>query len=88
MQRVRIGLTGLAAVFLMVLLAAAFFGFVSKERAVRTDGSGKVVIVTPPPPGGNASDSEQPKEPLAELGVTPGGNPDQHASNSTADFRP
>ena len=32
MQRVRIGITGLAVVFLIVLLAAAIVGFHSKER--------------------------------------------------------
>jgi len=76
MQRVRIGLTGLAAVFLLVLLAAAFFGLISKETTVKTDSTGKVVTVAPPPPGGDAAASSQPKEPLAELGVTPGGAPE------------
>lgn len=82
MQRVRIGLTGLAAVFLLVLLAAAFFGLVSNEGAVKTDSTGNVVTVAPPSPGGNASQSSQPKEPLAELGVTPGGAPDTTRNDS------
>ncbi|HWL46602.1 MAG TPA: hypothetical protein VNQ31_02700 [Sphingomonadaceae bacterium] len=73
MQRVRIGLTGLAAVFLLVVLAAAFFGLVSNESAVKTDATGNVVAVAPTPPGGEASEASQPKEPLAELGVAPGG---------------
>jgi hypothetical protein len=51
MPRVRIGLTGLACVFLLVLIAAALFG---NQRVVR-----RVV----------------PEEPLAELGVAPGGAP-------------
>jgi hypothetical protein len=82
MQRVRIGLTGLAAVFLLVLLAAAFFGLVSNEGSVKTDSTGNVVTVAPPPPGGNASQSSQPKEPLAELGVTPGGAPEAIRNDS------
>jgi hypothetical protein len=51
MPRVRIGLTGLACVFLLVLIAAALFG---NQRVARH-------LV--------------PEEPLAELGVTPGGAP-------------
>lgn len=82
MQRVRIGLTGLAAVFLLVLLAAAFFGLVSNEGTVKTDSTGNVVTVTLPPPGGNASQASQPKEPLAELGVTPGGAPEAIRNDS------
>lgn len=73
MQRVRIGLTGLAAVFLLVLLAAAFFGLVSHESAVKTDSLGKVVEVNAAAVDENAQAASQPKEPLAELGVTPGG---------------
>jgi ABC-type Fe3+-hydroxamate transport system substrate-binding protein len=76
MQRVRIGLTGLAAVFLLVILAAAFFGLVSDESTVTTDATGNVVTVAPTPPGGNTSQPSAPKEPLAELGVTPGGSPE------------
>lgn len=72
MQRVRIGLTGLAAVFLLVLLAAAFFGLVTNENAVKTDSTGRVVEVNTAAVE-NAQDAPQPKEPLAELGVTPGG---------------
>ena len=38
MQRVRIGLTGLACVFLLVLLAAAFFGLANHEQTSRPAG--------------------------------------------------
>ena len=62
MQRVRIGITGLAVVFLVVLLAAAIVGFRAKERA----GENNSVA------GANASDAP-PADPLAELGVAPGG---------------
>ena len=71
MQRVRIGLMGLAVVFLLVLLAAAFFGMAS----------GGDEVTRPSAPGveaGNVAAAEadaeaNPKEPLAELGVAPGG---------------
>ena len=59
MPRVRIGLTGLACVFLLVLIAAALFG---NQRAVR-----RVV----------------PEEPLAELGVAPGGSSEQTNNSAT-----
>jgi len=70
MQRVRVGLTGLACVFLMVFLAAAFFGLARREpdappvtQAVAVNGADPVVV------------EQAPKEPLAELGVTPGNAP-------------
>ncbi|MFD1952364.1 hypothetical protein ACFSGX_16435 [Sphingomonas arantia] len=71
MQRVRIGLMGLAVVFLLVLLAAAFFGMASGGDEVTRPGA-------PGVEAGNvaaaAADAEaNPKEPLAELGVAPGG---------------
>lgn len=71
MQRVRIGLTGLACVFLLVLLAAAFFGIARHEADLNA----------PPPASTPASDAsaanEAPKDPLAELGVAPGNIPDE-----------
>lgn len=63
MQRVRIGITGLAVVFLVVLLAAAIVGFRAKERAGDTNSA----------IAGNGSDAP-PADPLAELGVAPGGS--------------
>ncbi len=70
MHRVRIGMTGLAVVFLMVLLAAALLGMLRRESAQRgaqvADGQGA---------GLNGAAAETPKEPLAELGVAPGTGP-------------
>ena len=62
MQRVQIGITGLAVVFLIVLLAAAVVGF-------RSDNSASSNIAAD---AANSS-SNEPKDPLAELGVAPGG---------------
>ena len=71
MQRVRIGLTGLAFVFVLVLLGAVFTSPSSEEPITANmiehgmlPGTGP----TPPPPDNAA----EPKEPLAELGVAPG----------------
>jgi len=70
MQRVRIGLTGLAFVFLAVLLAAIFTGQVADERPVTPNSIGQQLDGAPPPAAPAAE--AQPTEPLAELGVAPG----------------
>ena len=75
MQRVRIGLTGLAFVFLLVLLGAAV------SRWGEDDADPNTVAEV------NAGAEAEPNEPLAELGVAPGessaSNADQKAENST-----
>jgi hypothetical protein len=83
MQRVRIGLTGLAFVFLAVLLAAIFTGQPAGEAPITP----KLIEqqkadARAAPPGQPAA--AQPTEPLAELGVAPG-NAD---SNSNAPLPP
>ena len=76
MQRVRIGLTGLAFVFVLVLLAAVFTSPTNEEPITansieqQRNGSGGP---------GNEAAAEEPKEPLAELGVAPG-NVDSNSS--------
>jgi hypothetical protein len=57
MQRVRIGLTGLAFVFLLVLLGAAISRWSTGDVPLENSAQ--------------ANDAE-PNEPLAELGVAPG----------------
>lgn len=70
MQRVRIGLTGLAFVFLLVMLGAVFTS--PSEEApitanmIETQRSGGNLASVPP------ANEAEPKEPLAELGVAPG----------------
>ena len=66
-QRIRIGLTSLAVVFLIVLIASAI------TRASRSD-SGKAV---------NEATTNEPSEPLAELGVTPGASDTDNNSTTT-----
>jgi hypothetical protein len=55
-QRIRIGLTGLAAAFVIVLFASAI------SRSSRDDTANAV----------SQASSNEPSEPLAELGVAPG----------------
>ncbi len=80
-QRVRIGLTGLACVFLLVLLAAAVFGFVGDESSAPPAGA--------PANGMTNTDvsDDAPKEPLAELGVAPGNAPDHPVANDSVTVR-
>lgn len=60
MQRVRVGLTGLAVVLLIIALAAAVFRRVDDEAGTSSVNSSAKVL----PPSID--------EPLAELGVAPG----------------
>jgi hypothetical protein len=81
MQRVRIGLTGLAFVFLLVLLGAVFRGASDEEPITANSVEQELSF-------GNAvsakDEKSEPTEPLAELGVAPG-SPD---SNSAAGKMP
>ena len=65
-QRIRIGLTGLAFAFLLVLLGSV----ITRSRDENS-----------PPQGQEQLNDAEPSEPLAELGVAPGG--DATANNSS-----
>lgn len=80
MQRVRIGLTGLAFVFLLVLLGA-IFSRASDEEPITPN---MIERQRDPRSIANGAAEAEPKEPLAELGVAPG-NVD---SNSQAGAEP
>ena len=65
MQRVRVGMIGLAAVILLIGLASAIFSSVSRERPASVGAataSGNVAL---------ASNAALPSEPLSELGAAP-----------------
>jgi len=68
MQRVRIGIIGLAAVFLLVILAAALYALFGNGPHGAVPGEPGLASV-------DANGSGGPREPLAELGVTPGNAP-------------
>lgn len=70
MQRIRIGLTGLAFVFILVLLGTAISR--SSEDSLA------------PPAANEVTASEEPNEPLAEIGAAPG----QPAENQSAEKAP
>ena len=62
MHRVRIGIIGLASVFLLVVLAAALYSLFGEPRPVGPGNASAAIV----------NQSDAPREPLAELGVTPG----------------
>jgi hypothetical protein len=82
-QRVRIGLTGLAFVFLLVLLGAVFTGRPSNEEPITTNLIETRMKGGSAGPGALPANNAEPKEALAELGVTPG-----NADNSTSASAP
>lgn len=69
MQRVRIGLTGLGLVFLLVLLAAAVLGLAREEADLNTVPDVNATAEE----NLTAAAEDAPQDPLAELGVAPGG---------------
>jgi hypothetical protein len=75
MQRVRIGLTGLAFVFVLVLLAAVFTR--PTDEAPITANS-----LSQPEAASDPANEAEPSEPLAELGVAPGKADDNAAEVS------
>lgn len=74
MQRIRIGLTGLAFVFLLVLLGTAISR--SSEDSMA-------------PPSQDELANQEPSEPLAEIGAAPGATaPENEAKEATPADRP
>jgi hypothetical protein len=79
MQRVRIGLTGLAFVFVLVLLGAVFTSPSAEEPITTNSLALNAAGIVPATPGNEA----EPDDPLAELGVAPG-NADANKAGAVA----
>lgn len=84
MQRVRIGLTGLAFVFILVLLGAIFASPTAEDSASNVAVRQLSPGLAPAPPPANEA---LPKEPLAELGVAPGNDDENGAQPGAAEKR-
>jgi hypothetical protein len=69
LQRVKVGLTGLAAVVLLIALASAIMRTATRETSVSGAGAAKVDVVANMADGNSSDDGTG--EPLAELGVAP-----------------
>jgi hypothetical protein len=72
MQRVRVGLTGLALVLVLIALASIILTSVSRESDLAASGQPNAAIVANiTDPAANSVAERGRDEPLAELGVTP-----------------
>lgn len=83
MQRVRIGLTGLAFVFVLVLLGMIFTS-PSAEQPITANALEQELSGGPPSAPQPPINEAQPKEPLAELGVAPGNAENNEAAPAAA----
>jgi hypothetical protein len=73
MQRLRVGLTGLAAVLLVVILATAIAAGVRRNSVEGANAVAPPPVVATLPTSENSTAAN--KEPLAQLGAAPGGSP-------------
>ncbi|KQN19305.1 hypothetical protein ASE86_12415 [Sphingomonas sp. Leaf33] len=79
-QRVRVAITGLAAVMLFIAIASAVFNYAISEPAVTAIGAAKPDVVANMVDTGAGNTTEN--EPLAEMGIAPG--PVTPTANSAA----
>jgi hypothetical protein len=70
MQRVRVGMTGLAMVLVLIGLASAIYTSANREQPVSAIGASNAAIVADMTDGNNGA-AKSKEEPLAELGVAP-----------------
>lgn len=70
MQRVRVGLTGLATVLLLIGVASAIFSSADREAPVLADGASRPDTVANMTDG-LANSAAGKDEPIAELGIAP-----------------
>lgn len=71
MQRVRVGMTGLAMVLVLIGLASAIFTSANRDGPVTAIGASNSFVVANMTDGGNIVAEKGKDEPLAELGVAP-----------------
>lgn len=72
MQRVKVGLVGLAAVVLLIGLASVIFSAANREKPVVAAGAPQAEAVANMTAAGNAAAAaDTTNEPLADLGVAP-----------------
>ena len=72
MQRVRVGMTGLAMVLVLIGLATAIFSSANRDEPVSAIGAPNAsVVANMTSEGSNATVEKGKDEPLAELGVAP-----------------
>jgi len=80
MQRVRVGVIGLAAVLLIIGISAMIFSIVNRERPVAAIGAPKVDVAANLTISNTEAPGASGGEPLAELGVAPNAGPSPAAT--------
>ncbi|MBN8814217.1 MAG: hypothetical protein J0J06_02080 [Sphingomonas sp.] len=76
MQRVKVGVIGLASVLLLIGLAATIFSIVSREQPGVAAGAPKADVAANLTVSNSAAPNAAPTtEPLAEIGVAPAASP-------------
>ncbi|USU06451.1 hypothetical protein NF700_06380 [Sphingomonadaceae bacterium OTU29MARTA1] len=72
MQRIKVGIIGLVAVVLLIVVASAILGSATRERPIATAGSAQAdVVANMAMTNAGAAAIDGSGEPLAELGVAP-----------------
>ncbi|MEP9360131.1 hypothetical protein [Sphingomonas sp. KR3-1] len=71
MQRVYVGLTGLAVVTVLIVLASAVIAWRTRDVAISAIGGANQTVVANMTTMGNSLGEKTKEEPLAELGVAP-----------------
>lgn len=71
MQRIRVGLTGLATVLLLIGVASAIFSSADREAPVVADGAPRPEVVANMTDGLVTNGAAEKDEPIAELGIAP-----------------
>jgi len=71
MQRVRVGLTGLATVLLLIGIASAIFSSADQEAPVLADGASRPDVVANMTDAVANTTAANGDEPIAELGIAP-----------------
>ena len=71
MQRVRVGMTGLAIVLVLIGLASFVFSSANRDAPVTAVGASNATVVANMTDEGANTTNDRKDEPLAELGVTP-----------------
>lgn len=81
MQRIKVGVIGLVAVVVLIVVASAILGSATRERPIATAGSAQADVVAniAMTNTGSAAVSDGSGEPLAELGVAPSTSNSQSA---------
>jgi hypothetical protein len=71
MQRVKVGMVGLAAVVLLIGLASAIFSAANREKPITAAGAPQMTVVANMTVANTTQAADPANEPLAELGVAP-----------------